>query len=448
MTSTSLIGRQHDIDEVSNLLESPDVRLVTLTGPGGIGKTRLAIAVGEQLDEPIRARTVFVPLASITQPELVLPRVAAAVGATIEGTRPPLDVLIEHFAETPTLLVLDNLEQVVGVAPELDQLLSSCPDLKILATSRTVLRLRAEREYPVGALTVPAFSDQPPIEQLASLPAVQLFVDRAQAVRYDFALTEANALAVGGDLPAARWAAARHRAGGGSHPIARARGIARPAGERARRIGHRSGGSSPSVNARCARPSSGASACSTTRNERLLATLSVFADGWTVAAAMHVSGETEDRSPRPARCARRSQPRERRRDRQRAEVPHAHIRPRAGRRATRRQRGSADVEQRHAEYFGSLVESADWPAEQQADWAERLRTEEENLRVAIRWFFTHDITPLPHIFRVLWLFWQMRDRMPEGRAWIDELRLQGRSVGRSRQSRGVVHLGRHRRRGR
>ena len=84
----------------------------------------------------------------------------------------------------------------------------------------------------------------------------------------------------------------------------------------------------------------------------------------------------------------------------------------------------ADVERRHAEYFGALVENADWPAERQAEWAERLRTDEENLRVAIRWFLTHDISPLPHIFRILWLFWQMRGRMPEGRAWIDEVQLR------------------------
>ncbi len=84
----------------------------------------------------------------------------------------------------------------------------------------------------------------------------------------------------------------------------------------------------------------------------------------------------------------------------------------------------ADVERRHAEYFGALVENADWPAERQAEWAERLRTEEENLRAAIRWFLAHDISPLPHIFRILWLFWQMRGRMPEGRAWIDEVQLR------------------------
>ena len=196
MTSTSLIGRHDDIVEVSNLLESPEVRLVTLTGPGGIGKTRLAIAVGEQLDDRSARRTMFVALASIAQPEVVLPRVAAVVGATIEGTRSPLDALTEHFAEIPTLLVLDNLEQVVSVAPELDQLLSGCAGLKILVTSRTALRLRAEREYPVGALKVPELSDLPPIGQLVSLPAVQLFVDRAQAVRYAFALTEDNAMAV------------------------------------------------------------------------------------------------------------------------------------------------------------------------------------------------------------------------------------------------------------
>ena len=112
MSSTSLIGRERDIVEVTKLLESPEVRLVTLTGPGGVGKTRLAIAVGEQLDDGDSRPTVFVPLASIAQPELVLLRVAAAVGATIEGTRPPLDALAEHFEEVPTLLVLDNLEQL------------------------------------------------------------------------------------------------------------------------------------------------------------------------------------------------------------------------------------------------------------------------------------------------------------------------------------------------
>jgi hypothetical protein len=193
--STSLLGRDDAIADLSSLLESADVRLVTLTGPGGIGKTRLAIAVGTALDGTGR-HIEFVPLASITDPALVLPRVAAAVGAAIEGTRSALDTLMEHFAQNPTLLVLDNLEQVTGVATELDQLLAACPDVTILATSRTVLRLRAEREYPVEALMVPAISERPSLEDVAALPAVRLFVDRARAVRHDFALDDTNGAAV------------------------------------------------------------------------------------------------------------------------------------------------------------------------------------------------------------------------------------------------------------
>src|SRR5687767_5576803 len=173
VTSTSLIGREQDIVNVSTLLQSPEVRLVTLTGPGGVGKTRLAIAVAERLEDRYPRGAVFVPLASITEPALVLPRIAAVAGAAVDGSREPLDVLVDHLADAPTLLVLDNLEQVVGVAPGLDRLLASCAGLAVVVTSRTALRLRSEREYPVGALTVPAFAHRPVMEQLAALPAVR-----------------------------------------------------------------------------------------------------------------------------------------------------------------------------------------------------------------------------------------------------------------------------------
>jgi predicted ATPase len=423
VTSTSLIGRERDIVEVSKLLEMPDVRLVTLTGPGGIGKTRLAIAVGERLENRYPRGTVFVPLASIAQTELVLPRIADAVGATIEGARPPLDVLVEHFAETPTLLVLDNLEQVVGVAPELDQLMARCPGLEVLATSRTVLRLRAEREYPVSALTVPAFSERPPMEQLASLPAVQLFVDRAQAIRYDFAPTEDNTLDVVeicrrlDGLPLAiELAAARTRLLEPGALLARL-------GSRLDALG--TGPVDLPERQRTLRATVEWSiGLLDDAEQHMLATLSIFVEGWTVDAAMYVSGLTEDRTL----------------DLLDALAGHSLVNvdaTDAGPRfrmlesvrelAAERLAASADladVERRHAEYFGALVENADWPAERQAEWAERWRPDEENLRIAIRWFFTHDIAPLPHIFRILWLFWQMRGRMLEGRAWIDELRLR------------------------
>ncbi|HEY4095791.1 MAG TPA: DUF4062 domain-containing protein, partial [Baekduia sp.] len=196
VTSTTLIGREPDIAAVSALLAEPEVRLVTLTGAGGVGKTRLSIAVGEALDDRYPRGATFVPLASVADPELVLPRMAAAVGVTVEGERPALDALAEAIADTPTLLVLDNLEQVIGVAPELDQLLARCPRLKLVATSRTVLRLRAEREYAISPLTVPIFPGRATTAQLAAVPVVQLFVDHARAVRYTFALNDDNAHAI------------------------------------------------------------------------------------------------------------------------------------------------------------------------------------------------------------------------------------------------------------
>ena len=425
--STTLFGREQDIVEVSKLLAKPGVRLVTLTGPGGIGKTRLAIAVGEQLDDRYRQGTLFVALASIAQPELVLPRIAAAVGVTIEGVRPPLDVLVERFAETSTLLVLDNLEQVVGVAPALDQLLARCPGLKILATSRTVLRLRAERGYPVRALTVPEFSGRASIEQLASLPAVQLFVDRAQAVRYDFALTDDNAFAIGeicrrlDGLPLAiELAAARARFLEPDALLARL-------GSRLDALG--TGPVDLPERQRTLRATVEWSVGLLEDAEKhILATLSIFVEGWTVEAAVHVSGLTEDRTldllDSLAGHSLVSVD---------ATVvgPRFHMLAAIRELAAERLADSADlgdVERRHAVYFGALVENADRPAERQAEWAERLRTEEGNLGVAIRWFFTHDISPLPHIFLILcqnlWLFWRMRDRMPERRAWIQELLLR------------------------
>jgi predicted ATPase len=424
--STSLLGREDAIAEVSSLLELPDVRFVTLTGPGGIGKTRLAIAVGAALEEAGR-RTEFVPLASVTDPALVLPRVAASIGAPIEGTRSALDTLVEHFADAPVLLILDNLEQVTDAATELDQLLAACSNLTILATSRTVLRLRAEREYPVEALAVPPDDDRSSLEQLAALPAVRLFVDRARAVRHDFQVDEANAAAVAEicrrleGLPLAiELAAARTRVLAPEALLARLEHVLDSLGtgpvdlpERQRTLRATVEWSFGLLDA---------------RERDLVEALSVFADGWTIDAASRVAARTEvetldlldalaghslvsvladDAGPRFRMLMT--------------------VRELAAERLAAGDAG-ADVAQRHAAYFAELVADATWPAERQVEWADRLSVEEENLRGAIRWHFAHDVSPLPHMFRVLWLFWQMRDRMTEGRQWIDELRPRADSL--------------------
>ena len=423
MASTSLIGREHDVAEISKLLETDGVRLVTLTGPGGIGKTRLAVAVGAQLEVRYPQGAVYVPLASIAQPELVLPRVAAAVGASLEGARPAVDVVSERLGETPTLLVLDNLEQVIRVGSELDQLLARCPGLRILGTSRTALRLRAEHEYRVDALTVPPFARRATLEELASLPAVELFVDRARAVRYGFALTADNAPDVAeicrrlDGLPLAiELAAARAR-------LLEPRLLLERLVRSLDALGQ--GPTDLPERQRTLRATVEWSIGLLDDTElKMLATLSVFVEGWTIGAATHVSDLTEERTlDLLDALARHSL----------VSVDSTNAEPRFRMLSSIRELAAerlaagadrANVERRHAEYFGALVENADWPLQRQAEWADRLRADEGNLGVAIRWFLNHDITPLPHMFRILWLFWQMRDRLPDGRAWIQELRLR------------------------
>jgi predicted ATPase len=196
VSTTPLIGRERAIGEVAGLFEQPGVRLVTLTGPGGVGKTRLAVAVGERLRGRFGAGTAFVPLESVTDSGQVLAAIGWAAGADLAGVGAPLEALAETFGDGAWLLVLDNLEQVVQVAPDLGELLARCPGVAILATSRTVLGLRAEREYPVPPLALPADPGTASVAEVAASPAVALFVDRARAVRPGFALTEGNAVAV------------------------------------------------------------------------------------------------------------------------------------------------------------------------------------------------------------------------------------------------------------
>jgi predicted ATPase len=420
--ATSLVGREEAIEEVAGLAGRPGVRLVTLTGLGGIGKTRLAVAVGQRLGDRFAAGTAFVPLAAVTDPGLVLTGVARAVGAELAGAGSPLEALVEYFGGDRWLLVLDNLEQVVGAARDLGALLARCPGVVILATSRTVLGLRAEREYPVPPLPLPPDPARVPVAELAASPTVALFVDRARAVRPDFTLTAGNAAAVAEiarqleGLPLAiELAAARTRLLDPDALLGRLAASLDALGTGAVDLPERQ---------RTLRATVEWSVGLLEDAERsLLEVAAVFVDGWTVEAAAQVAGLDEDRALDLTEVLARHSliyldpagegPRPRMLETIRAFV--------AERLAARPD--AAEVGRRHAGYYRALAERADRPLRGagQRGWCEREDAEAGNLAAAVGWYLAHDSGPLPHLFRVLWLFWFLRDHLGEARSWVGQL---------------------------
>ncbi len=196
---TGFIGRADDIAAVSALLQSPGARLITLTGPGGTGKTRLSIEVGRHLAEqsspPFADGVAFVDLAPVHDVALVVTAIAQALGLHDTAEVAPLDALTGYLASRRLLLILDNFEQVLDAAGDLLHLLSRAGGLKLLVTSRELLRLYGEYEYPVAPLGLPPPGASAPADLLAA-PAVALFVERARAARPDFVLSAGNAAAV------------------------------------------------------------------------------------------------------------------------------------------------------------------------------------------------------------------------------------------------------------
>ncbi len=424
LAPNSFVGREREIAETKRLLDQN--RLLTLTGPGGSGKTRLALAVAEGLSGSFEGGVFFVSLAALTEPTLVAPTVAEVLGLSGgSGDRPPEELLKRHLRERRALLLLDNFEQVLGAAPLVGKLLSVAPGLKILATSRAPLKLYGEQEFPVPSLSLPDLGSLPPPEELARSEAVKLFVERAQAVKPDFRLDEGNAEAVAeicarlDGLPL-------------SIELAAARIRLLPPEAMVGRLGSRlelsiGGARNVPERQRTLRSALDWSHELLSPEERtLFARLSVFSGGRTLEAMeavcdseaeLDVIGGAESLLEKNLLAREEGAGGEPRFVM--LETVHEYAREKL------KESGDAEALKRaHAEYFVALAEEAETHllgAAEQVDWLERLDAERDNLRAALSWSLGGaDPTLGLRLAGTLWAYWYERGFAGEGLAWLEE----------------------------
>ncbi len=195
MQRTAFIGREREEVALRQLLSRADARLVTLTGPGGIGKTRLALQVAAEIAGEFPGGVCFVPLSAVEEHGLIATTIVQALGVREVANQSPQESLKEYLGglNQPVMLLLDNFEHLIAAAPVIAQLLTIGPQLKILVTSQAPLHVYGEHEFPVPPLALPDPKSMPPLEALSRLPAVALFVERARAVKHEFVLTKENA---------------------------------------------------------------------------------------------------------------------------------------------------------------------------------------------------------------------------------------------------------------
>jgi predicted ATPase/DNA-binding XRE family transcriptional regulator len=428
----ALIGRAQDVAAIRKRLLEEGVRLLTLTGAPGVGKTSLSLKVATGLLEEFHDGVFFVALAPVRDPPLVATAMAQTLGLNATGGRSPARVLKEYLGDKYLALVLDNFEHVLAAAPLLAELLAACPWLSLLVTSRAPLLLRRERQYPVKPLAVPDPSTVPVPELLAQCPAVALFVDRAKAVNPDFELTEPNAVPVAkictrlGGLPLAmELVAARTKLLSPEALLARLSGSLVLSTNALRDVPDRHHTLRDAID--------WSYDLLTAEEQALFARLSVFVGGWTLEAAEKVAGSersaAEDRARHPppttletlAALVDRSLVLQQDRS---GETRFALLEP-IREYALEMMAARSEVtlmRARHAEYYLSLALEADshLRTSAQITWLDRLEVERGNIEAALAWFIEtahEDEGSLRLVGAPIW-FWNIRGHLSEWHWWL------------------------------